>query len=94
MKPAFWKKGVLEYIDSLMGAQYELRNIPGKGRGLLANGTIHTGDQIFAFTPVVLFDADTYKLPDFERLAMSKFAIEKLPAIVPGTGGSSPRRPE
>lgn len=39
---------------------FEKRDMPGKGRGLVATRMIHRGDRIFAHTPLLILDAQLF----------------------------------
>ncbi|RMZ68317.1 SET domain-containing [Pyrenophora seminiperda CCB06] len=54
-------------------------DFPGKGRGLVANKTLHPGDQLFASTPILLSDPDLYQLSEPERLALLHRGVATLP---------------
>jgi hypothetical protein len=58
---------------------FEEHEFPGKGRGLVANKTLHRGDQIFASTPLVITDPAMYNLDEAERLRLGHRGVETLP---------------
>lgn len=78
-KPAFSDESVLERINNHANPPFELREMPGKGRGLIANKTLHRGDQIFASTPLLITDPDTYQLVEDERIALHRQGVKELP---------------
>jgi hypothetical protein len=79
-KAAFTTPEVLERVNQYESPPFVQHEFPGKGRGLVANKTLHRGDQIFASTPIVITDSDAYELPTSERLALLYRGVETLPA--------------
>ncbi|KAH7069627.1 hypothetical protein BKA63DRAFT_535816 [Paraphoma chrysanthemicola] len=79
-KPAFTTPSVLENINKFDNPPFEQHDFPGKGRGLVANKTLHRGDQIFASTPILITDTDSWSLDNAERLALLYRAVETLPS--------------
>ncbi|KAG5975076.1 hypothetical protein E4U55_007900 [Claviceps digitariae] len=68
---------------------FEKRDIPGKGRGLVATKMIHRGDRIFAHTPLLVIDAQLFdqqegedKEPEWR--ALQEEAVAGLPAASQG----------
>jgi hypothetical protein len=78
-KPAFKNPKALERVNKYSNPPFEQYDFPGKGRGLVANTTLHRGDQIFASTPLLITDSDMFKLLDSERLALLYRGVETLP---------------
>lgn len=78
-KPAFTNPQALERINHHDNPPFEQREFPGKGRGLVANKTLHRGDQIFASTPLLISNPEAYELVEEERLALSHRGVETLP---------------
>lgn len=78
-KPAFKNPKVLENINEYSNPPFEQHEFPGKGRGLVANKTLHRGDQIFASTPLLITDGEIYNLDQVERLALLYRGVETLP---------------
>jgi hypothetical protein len=78
-KPAFTDPDALNRINQHSNPPFEEHEFPGKGRGLVANKTLHRGDQIFASTPLLISDPDAYELVEAERLALSNRGVETLP---------------
>lgn len=78
-KPAFTDPKVLDQVNNLGNPSYLMRKFPGKGRGLVANKTIHRGDQILASTPLLLSDPDAYNLVEEERFALLRRGVDQLP---------------
>lgn len=54
---------------------YEEREIPGKGRGLIAKKTLHRGDTIFSNTPILLLDDDLPDRPKWSRAAVGGLPV-------------------
>lgn len=79
-KDAFKNPKSLERMNHYENPPFQQHEFPGKGRGLVANKTLHAGDQIFASTPLLLSDPDAYELPDSERLALLYRGVETLPS--------------
>ncbi|UNI17031.1 hypothetical protein JDV02_003410 [Purpureocillium takamizusanense] len=60
---------------------FEERELPGRGRGLIANKTVLRGDRLFAYTPVLLLDDEAYEaLSEEEWIDLETAAVEQLPA--------------
>ncbi|KAH7070129.1 hypothetical protein FB567DRAFT_564860 [Paraphoma chrysanthemicola] len=78
-KPAFTTPSVLDNINKFDNPPFEQHDFPGKGRGLVANKTLHRGDQIFASTPILISDTDSWSLDNAERLALLYRGVETLP---------------
>lgn len=59
---------------------FEMRQLPGRGFGLIANRTVQRGEKIFAHTPILIAQAITetgLELEDLFRL--HRVAVERLP---------------
>lgn len=54
---------------------YEEREIPGKGRGLIAKKTLHRGDTIFSNTPILILDDDLPDRPKWSRAAVGGLPV-------------------
>ncbi|KAF2250134.1 SET domain-containing protein [Trematosphaeria pertusa] len=78
-KPAFSRPGALDRINQHANPPYVQHEFPGKGRGLVANKTLHRGDQIFASTPLVITNPISYHLVEEERLRLAHRGVETLP---------------
>lgn len=78
-KLAFTNSKLLEDVNRYENPPFEQREFPGKGRGLVANKTLHRGDRIFASTPVLITDSDLYALSTSERLALLYRGVDTLP---------------
>jgi hypothetical protein len=78
-KPAFTTPQVLAGVNQYDNPPFVQHEFPGKGRGLVANKTLHRGDQIFASTPIVITDSDAYDLSTSERLALLYRGVDTLP---------------
>jgi hypothetical protein len=79
-KPAFTNPEVLGRVNEYDNPPFVQHEFPGKGRGLVANKTLHRGDHIFASTPILVTDLDSYDLPDSERLALLYRGVDTLPS--------------
>jgi hypothetical protein len=79
-KPAFADPKALERSNQHANPPFEQHEFPGKGRGLVANKTLFRGDQIFASTPLLIVDPDSWKLSTPERLSLLYRGVETLPA--------------
>lgn len=79
-KPAFTHPEVLSRTNKYQNPPFVQHEFPGKGRGLVANKTLHRGDQIFASTPILITDGDAYDLPESERLALLYRGVDTLPS--------------
>lgn len=78
--PAFVDAGVLSGINEQPLPPFEERELPGRGRGLIANKTLHRGDRIFAHTPILLLDGDSFgDLEKKEWLHLEHAAVNNLP---------------
>ena len=78
-KPAFTMPNMPENVNKFDSPPFEQHNFPGKGRGLVANKTLRRGDQIFASTPILITDSDSWALDNAERLALLYRGVETLP---------------
>ncbi|KAG6027952.1 hypothetical protein E4U41_000812 [Claviceps citrina] len=59
---------------------FEKRDIPGKGRGLVATSMIRRGDRVFAHTPLILVDAEMFLEAELDWIALEEEAVNGLPA--------------
>lgn len=66
-------------VNDMSSAPFEEYEIPGKGRGLIANKMLHKGDRIFAHTPILLLDADVFEESEDLWVTLEQEAVEKLP---------------
>ncbi|KAF2726847.1 SET domain-containing protein [Polyplosphaeria fusca] len=78
-KPAFTHPEVLNRVNDFTSPPFSVHEFPIKGRGLVANKTLHRGTQIFASTPLVLANPSSYDLSASERLALQHRGIATLP---------------
>ncbi|CAA9966260.1 protein containing SET domain protein [Pyrenophora teres f. maculata] len=79
-KDAFTKpETALERSNKFQNPPFYQHEFPGKGRGLVANKTLHPGDQLFASTPILITDPDLYQLAEPERLALFHRGVATLP---------------
>ena len=58
---------------------YDIRELPGRGRGLIAKRGIHRGDLIFAHTPVLAMNPTAFELEEKDRLSLGHKAVANLP---------------
>jgi hypothetical protein len=78
-KPAFTDPSVLDRVNDHANPPFEQHEFPGKGRGLIANKTLHRGDQIFASTPLLITHPEAYLLSQKERLSLAHRGVATLP---------------
>ncbi|KAL5393942.1 hypothetical protein PMIN06_007600 [Paraphaeosphaeria minitans] len=78
-KPAFSQPEALSRMNQHSNPPFEEHDFPGKGRGIVANKTLHRGDQIFASTPLVISNPLSYNLVDSERLRLGHRGVDTLP---------------
>ncbi|KAF4311564.1 hypothetical protein GTA08_BOTSDO13026 [Botryosphaeria dothidea] len=67
-------------INLYSNPPFEERELPGRGKGLVANRTLNSGDRIFASTPILIIDEVVDMLKKKDRLSLSYYALENLPA--------------
>ncbi|KND92708.1 SET domain-containing protein 5 [Tolypocladium ophioglossoides CBS 100239] len=78
--PAFVEAGALSRVNTDASPPYEERELPGRGRGLIANKTLHRGDQIFAHTPILIVDEEAWQDAETKQwIEMQKAAVNGLP---------------
>lgn len=78
--PAFVDAGALAGINEQPSPPFEERELPGRGRGLIANKMLHRGDRIFAHTPILMLDGDSFgDLEKKEWLDLEHAAVDNLP---------------
>lgn len=66
--------------NSVFGPPYEMRQLPGRGFGLIANRTVQRGERIFAHTPILIAQAITETgLEKDELFRLHRIAVERLP---------------
>lgn len=79
--PAFAQSNYSHGPGTPASPPFEERELPGRGRGLIANKTVFRGDRIFAYTPVLLLDDEAYEaLDEDEWVKLEAAAVEQLPA--------------
>lgn len=78
-KPAFSNPKALERVNQHANPPFEQHDFPGKGRGLVANKTLHRGDQIFASTALVITDQDLHKLSEPDHHSLLYRGVSSLP---------------
>lgn len=67
-------------INLYSNPPFEEQELPGRGKGLIANRTLNSGDRIFASTPILIIDEVVDKLKKKDRLSLSYYALQNLPA--------------
>lgn len=78
--PAFADAEALLGINEQLSPAFEERELPGRGRGLIANTTLHRGDRIFAHTPILMLDGESFgDLEKEEWLELEHAAVNNLP---------------
>ncbi|PNY26563.1 SET domain-containing protein 5 [Tolypocladium capitatum] len=78
--PVFGKKGALSGVKTQSSPPYEERELPGRGRGLIANKTLHRGDVIFAQTPILIIDERVWGVLEREQhTELAQAAVDGLP---------------
>ncbi|KAL7793120.1 hypothetical protein V8C37DRAFT_113266 [Trichoderma ceciliae] len=78
--PAFVDAGALFGVNEQPSPPFEERALPGRGRGLVANKTLHRGDRIFAHTPILMLDGDSFgDLEQKDWLELEHVAVNSLP---------------
>ncbi|KAL7946052.1 SET domain-containing protein [Trichoderma barbatum] len=78
--PAFVDAHSLFGINEQPSPPFEERELPGRGRGLIANKMLHRGDRIFAHTPILLLDGESFgDLEKEEWLDLEHSAVNNLP---------------
>jgi hypothetical protein len=91
-KPAFTHPEILANTNRYDNPPFVQQNFQGKGRGLVANKTLHRGDQIFASTPILITDSDAYDLSKSERyVSRCRHTASRNPKGILGTHGSLQR---
>ncbi|KAJ8116299.1 hypothetical protein OPT61_g2248 [Boeremia exigua] len=78
-KTAFTQNAALNQINDQKNPPFVQQEFPGKGRGLIANKTIHRGDQIFAASALLIRNRDVYLLEEKYRLGIVQWGVETLP---------------
>ncbi|ATY60592.1 SET domain [Cordyceps militaris] len=59
---------------------FDERDLPGRGKGLIANKTLHRGDRIFAHTPILMFHEDaSQSLQEDVWAGLEHDAVRSLP---------------
>ncbi|PHH81042.1 hypothetical protein CDD80_4346 [Ophiocordyceps camponoti-rufipedis] len=79
--PAFLDASVLSDVNQYDSPPFEVRELPGRGKGLIANKTIHRGDRIFLSTPILMLGADSFEFNDDSVEEEQRYhAVTKLPS--------------
>ncbi|KAM4055841.1 SET domain-containing protein [Hirsutella rhossiliensis] len=78
--PAFVDAEAMAGTNLEASPPFEERVLPGRGRGLIANKTLHRGDRIFAYSPILVLDEDAFQNLDEDKwIALETVAVAKLP---------------
>ncbi|KAM4059024.1 SET domain-containing protein [Hirsutella rhossiliensis] len=78
--PAFAQEGA--EFTTHMPPPFEEKMLPGRGRGLVANKTLHRGDRIFALTPILILDEVAHNnLSDKDWIEIQSVAVDRLPPV-------------
>ncbi|KAL7935401.1 SET domain-containing protein, partial [Trichoderma chlorosporum] len=78
--PAFVDADALSGVNGQPSPPFEEKELPGRGRGLIANKTLHRGDRIFAHTPIMIIDSESFgDLETEEWLDLEHAAVNNLP---------------
>ncbi|KAL6694819.1 hypothetical protein J3F84DRAFT_349099 [Trichoderma pleuroticola] len=68
------------WVNEQPSPPFEEKELPGRGRGLIANKTLHRGDKIFAHTPILMLDGKIFgELETEEWLELEHAAVNNLP---------------
>lgn len=78
--PAFVDEDALSGVNEQPSPPFEEKELPGRGRGLIANKTLHRGDRIFAHNPILMLDSEIFgELETEEWLELEHAAVNNLP---------------
>ncbi|EKG13661.1 hypothetical protein MPH_09126 [Macrophomina phaseolina MS6] len=66
-------------INDYTNPPFEERHLPGRGKGLIANKPLQSGDRLFASTPILMIDEAIDGLQKADRLKLSYHALRSLP---------------
>lgn len=73
-------KGINHDLDPTPPAKYEMRELPGKGMGLIATAPIQRGEQIMANTASLMIDYRAFhELTKPQYTALQAHAVDNLP---------------
>lgn len=76
----FRDQDLAKTANSIFTPPYGIRELPGRGFGLIANYTVKRGEKIFAHTPVLIVQAISESALDEDDLfQLHHVAIERLP---------------
>ncbi|UNI19305.1 hypothetical protein JDV02_005497 [Purpureocillium takamizusanense] len=77
---AFAQWDTLTQAGELAAPPFEVRELPGRGKGGIANTTLHRGDRILAATPALLIDMRVYSwLNEMDGIELERIAVRQLP---------------
>jgi hypothetical protein len=77
--PAFTEKEIHVNFNVFDNQSWEVRETPGRGRGLFATRTLHRGDLILADIPVGVFHSDAFPSDYALGYTYLRIAFEQLP---------------
>ncbi|KAG0646390.1 N-lysine methyltransferase SMYD2 [Hyphodiscus hymeniophilus] len=58
--PAFTQKDLYGNVNNFANPPWEIKQVPGRGRGVFATRTLHRGDPIMAVTPIGIYHSDAF----------------------------------
>lgn len=78
--PAFVDENALSGVNEQPSPPFEEKELPGRGRGLIANKMLHRGDKIFAHTPILMLDSEIFgELETDQWLELEHAGVNNLP---------------
>ncbi|KAK6447065.1 hypothetical protein FP744_10003315 [Trichoderma asperellum] len=78
--PAFSDVDALSGINEQVSPPFEETELPGRGRGIIANKALHRGDRIFSHTPILMLDGESFgDLEKKQWLELEHTAVSNLP---------------
>jgi hypothetical protein len=80
MNRIFRDSDLAKTANSMFTPPYEIRQLPGRGLGLIGNRTIQRGEKIFAHTPILVAQAISETgLDEKDLFRLHRIAIKRLP---------------
>ena len=80
MNKIFRDPDLAKTANGVFTPPYEIRQLPGRGLGLIANRTVKRGEKIFAHTPIVVAQAISETgLYEEDLFELHRIAVERLP---------------
>ncbi|KAL7960285.1 SET domain-containing protein [Trichoderma compactum] len=78
--PAFTDRNALSGVNEQPSPPFEEKELPGRGRGPIANKMLHRGDRIFAHTPILMLDSEIFgELETDQWLELEHAGVNNLP---------------